>query len=280
MKKVLSSKGVFEISDSLYENIKKNNPELLMEDIWDHTGSDDSGMNMFIINSLVDDIFKNEKNKNKRSINAIKQKVESIYRNKEKNSLNVLDAFDDARDYLNKVKKEYEDFKSMESKSLETTKNNKNNVDNKNISKDKQENGNLETQQNKEISKPQSFKEIDKEFNEYLNSYDLIYDDETKEKDIPYPNVEKYIKKLLELTLPEKYIKKAFERYMLTFGFGMYSDKDKIDAKEYIRRMKMDMKKFYDKVKHDCIKLKSIINNIEDNEENNIHSIVFLKNFH
>ena len=53
MKKVLSSKGVFEISDSLYENIKKNNPELLMEDIWDHTGSNDSGMNLFIINSLV-----------------------------------------------------------------------------------------------------------------------------------------------------------------------------------------------------------------------------------
>ena len=53
-------------------------------------------MNLFIINSLVDDIFKNEKNKNKRSINAIKQKVESIYKNKERNSLNVLDAFDDA----------------------------------------------------------------------------------------------------------------------------------------------------------------------------------------
>lgn len=113
MKKVLSSKGVFEISDSLYENIKKNNPELLMEDIWDHTGSNDSGMNLFIINSLVDDIFKNEKNKNKRSINAIKQKVESIYKNKERNSLNVLDAFDDAKDYLNKVKKEYDNFKSM-----------------------------------------------------------------------------------------------------------------------------------------------------------------------
>lgn len=31
MKKVLSSKGVFEITNSLYENIKKNNPELLIE---------------------------------------------------------------------------------------------------------------------------------------------------------------------------------------------------------------------------------------------------------
>lgn len=114
MKKVLSSKGIFSITNSLYESIKKNNPELLLEDIWNHTGSDDSGMNLFIINSLVDDIFKNEKNKNKRSINSIKQKVENIYKNRERNSLNVLDAFDDAKDYLYKVKKEYDKFKSME----------------------------------------------------------------------------------------------------------------------------------------------------------------------
>lgn len=32
MKKILSSKGIFSITNSLYENIKKNNPELLMED--------------------------------------------------------------------------------------------------------------------------------------------------------------------------------------------------------------------------------------------------------
>lgn len=114
MKKVLSSKGIFSITNSLYESIKKNNPELLLEDIWNHTGSNDSGMNLFIINSLVDDIFKNEKNKNKRSINSIKQKVENIYKNRERNSLNVLDAFDDAKDYLYKVKKEYDEFKSME----------------------------------------------------------------------------------------------------------------------------------------------------------------------
>ena len=265
MKKVLSSKGIFSITNSLYESIKKNNPELLLEDIWNHTGSDDSGMNMFIINSLVDDIFKNEKNKNKRSINSIKQKVENIYKNKERNSLNVLDAFDDAKDYLYKVKKEYDEFKSMEddkknNEQNERTDNNSNNTSVDNLQRNNEEN-NIENQQIQNDDKS-DIKKIDEEFENYIDNFS--YGDSMD----GFFNI---IKDILKLYLPEQYINNALNRYKKEIR-NSFSDDEYINVNDKTRRYIENMKDIYDKVKSDCNRLKKLIIKVKTNNNENTNN--------
>jgi hypothetical protein len=77
MKQIISSKGKFNITDSLYESIKKNNPELLMED--------DSSFNVFAAyDGKVNDII-NKLKLNNNEINDLKKRIKS-YENSVKDS--------------------------------------------------------------------------------------------------------------------------------------------------------------------------------------------------
>lgn len=100
MKKILLSKGIFEITNSLYESIKKNNPELLNEDSDDFIATEYPHLNQWALNKILKNKLGDEDDKSlsredrewiKDTKKAIKKHYNDLISKEFKNSTEALD---------------------------------------------------------------------------------------------------------------------------------------------------------------------------------------------
>ena len=225
MKSIRTNNGIFNVTNSLYESIKNNNPEIIKEDAWDYYGSGNE-LDIYVIKDLIDDIFKGEKNIN---TSDIRKKAEKIYKDAQNKSVDPLNAFDSVKDYLGMIKKQHDEYKKIKQK--------------KNVTYDEEK-----------------IVQTSKDFNDYIDNYN---GEES-------PIIEKYIKRILLNTIPEKYVDTAVDRYMKKFH-SSYTDIENISDEESIKRQKEDMKSLYNNVLNDCKKLQNLI---KDNEKKINESVI------
>lgn len=292
MKQIISSKGKFNITDSLYESIKKNNPELLMED--------DSSFNVFAAyDGKVNDII-NKLRLNNNEIDDLKKRIKS-YENSVKDSFgtnhsdeaykicdfyldNLYKSANGSKDnFLKNLSSKYDpdvitkminknkpktnnDMSPTDEEILDTISSSTNIPVNELSDEQKEE---LISTYDDEVDKSNG--KNDNAWNEVGKKAEELYNDKKGNKRGSFedyiksydgydaPEIDFYIKDLLSEFIPNKqYVDEATNRYMNSFDI-QYSDTLEISDEEVLKRTKDDMIKLYNKVANDCYKLKEII---------------------